>query len=170
MTRKNISKHGTNSNKKLSQKKSNSRPKFRRTLEWNTIKYLIAYSILTIFIWGLVTYNYSTESHPNYQLYKHRLDNGWFFGRKIDNSDAQYRPFRNQLPILFAVMIGHQIITKLIGYISISGYSQVGNQFKAYWTLIFSFIFCFVLFGFSILKIIFFTGINLSLRNGVKNQ
>ncbi|KAF9514956.1 hypothetical protein BS47DRAFT_1372183 [Hydnum rufescens UP504] len=37
-------------------------------------------------------------THPNYPSYQHRLSRGWLFGRAVDNSDTQYRSFRDNIP------------------------------------------------------------------------
>ncbi|KAF8333870.1 MBOAT, membrane-bound O-acyltransferase family-domain-containing protein [Amanita rubescens] len=49
----------------------------------------------------------SLSSHPNYALFRDRLSPGWIFGRQIDNSDAQYHSFRNNLPLLALAVLGH---------------------------------------------------------------
>ncbi|KAF9007390.1 glycerol transporter [Cyathus striatus] len=69
---------------------------------WNTFEfkvyYFVAAVIIPMMVWIPVTL--SNSSHPNYEFYRGRLSNGWLFGRKLDNSDAQYRSFRNNLPVL----------------------------------------------------------------------
>ncbi|KAJ1655766.1 glycerol transporter [Dispira simplex] len=45
-------------------------------------------------------YTLSSDQLPNYQHYKQELSEGWLFGRQIDNSDTQYRGFRDNLPLL----------------------------------------------------------------------
>lgn len=61
----------------------------------------------------------SQDTHPNYPSYSHRLSWGWIAGRKIvrdsgsplascltltqDNSDSQYRSFRNNIPALLLI-------------------------------------------------------------------
>ncbi|KAH8928411.1 MBOAT-domain-containing protein [Atractiella rhizophila] len=47
----------------------------------------------------------SQESHENYPLYQRRLKGGWILGRKVDNSDVQYRLFRNSIPALALLSI-----------------------------------------------------------------
>ncbi|ESK97357.1 glycerol transporter [Moniliophthora roreri MCA 2997] len=72
---------------------------------WRTAEfqfyYIVAAIVIPIMIWIPVTL--SSPSHPNYPFYKGRLSQGWILGRPIDNSDAQYRSFRNNIPILTVV-------------------------------------------------------------------
>ncbi|KAG6372194.1 hypothetical protein JVT61DRAFT_7987 [Boletus reticuloceps] len=45
-------------------------------------------------------------THANYPIFQYKLSPGWLFGRRIDNSDAQYRSFRNNVPALaFLVLV-----------------------------------------------------------------
>lgn len=69
---------------------------------WRTpefIAYIIIVCIVVpIMIW--IPISLSHPSHTNYPLYQRRLSKGWLFGRSVDNSDVQYRSFRNNLPSL----------------------------------------------------------------------
>nr|XP_031861387.1 uncharacterized protein CI109_002991 [Kwoniella shandongensis]KAA5528459.1 hypothetical protein CI109_002991 [Kwoniella shandongensis] len=66
---------------------------------WHTLEfrlYTIAFILVVpIMVW--IPMRLSLPSHPNYGKFQHRLSDGWMFGRKVDNSDAQYRSFRNNL-------------------------------------------------------------------------
>ncbi len=56
--------------------------------------------------------------NPNFRRFKYKLSPGWIFGRLIDNSDAQYRGFRDRLPlatfIFAAYVIVHQALLRLL--------------------------------------------------------
>lgn len=54
----------------------------------------------------------SNESNPNYPRYAHLLSNGWLFGRKVDNSDSQYRFFRDNFPMLCGLILLHVTLRK----------------------------------------------------------
>ncbi|KAI8887669.1 MBOAT-domain-containing protein [Backusella circina FSU 941] len=56
-----------------------------------------------------VTFNLSKSTHPNYEKYAHLLEEGWLFGRKVDNSDAQYAQFRDHIPKLVPLVIAYLI-------------------------------------------------------------
>ncbi|CAO3591600.1 unnamed protein product [Absidia cylindrospora] len=52
-----------------------------------------------------VAHSVSKETSPHYQEYASRLSNGWLFGRKVDNSNAQYAQFRDNLPKLLFLSV-----------------------------------------------------------------
>jgi hypothetical protein len=57
----------------------------------------------------------SSSDLPNYENYSRFLTKGWFFGRKIDNSDIQFRSFRNNIPYLVLGLIGHLGLGRILG-------------------------------------------------------
>ncbi|EIW83800.1 MBOAT-domain-containing protein [Coniophora puteana RWD-64-598 SS2] len=63
--------------------------------------YLAAVIVIPIMVW--VPVSISSPTHDNYYKYNHRLRPGWIFGRALDNSDAQYRSFRDNVPALAAL-------------------------------------------------------------------
>ncbi|WVF65389.1 hypothetical protein IAT40_000116 [Kwoniella sp. CBS 6097] len=66
---------------------------------WRTREYMF-YMVVFVVVVPLmiaIPIRLSLPSHPNYWKFEHRLSDGWLFGRKVDNSDAQYRTFRNNL-------------------------------------------------------------------------
>ncbi|KAG2031729.1 MBOAT, membrane-bound O-acyltransferase family-domain-containing protein [Suillus americanus] len=66
--------------------------------------YVVALFVIPFMAW--VPVHLSSPSHPNYPYYHHKLSPGWMFGREVDNSDTQYRSFRNNiLPLTFLVLI-----------------------------------------------------------------
>ncbi|KAI8141260.1 glycerol uptake protein 1 [Fennellomyces sp. T-0311] len=60
-----------------------------------------------------VTYRLSTEDNPHYTEYEHLLSKGWILNRKVDNSDAQYATFRDNIPRLFAVVLAYLCLSHL---------------------------------------------------------
>ncbi|KAI8904427.1 glycerol uptake protein 1 [Gorgonomyces haynaldii] len=71
-----------------------------------------------------------------------------FYAHSRDNSDSQYAPFRNNIPLLLAVMIVHVCF-------------RVSDFTRRVWTsLVLSLVFVFALFGFSGLKILLLISIN----------
>ncbi|KAG2101567.1 MBOAT, membrane-bound O-acyltransferase family-domain-containing protein [Suillus discolor] len=66
--------------------------------------YVVALFVIPLMVW--IPIHLSSPSHPHYQYYRHRLSPGWMFGREVDNSDTQYRSFRdNILSLSFLVLI-----------------------------------------------------------------
>ncbi|KLO17383.1 MBOAT-domain-containing protein [Schizopora paradoxa] len=87
----------------------------RPPARWRTpefIFYGLAFVIaIPVMIWKTV--NLSRESHPNYKLYSYKLTDGWIPGRKFDNSDAQYRTFRNSVGLLTIIAAGFFVVKSL---------------------------------------------------------
>ncbi|ORZ20810.1 MBOAT, membrane-bound O-acyltransferase family-domain-containing protein [Absidia repens] len=69
---------------------------------WNTLEFYFYYVCFIVIVPYMfyVAHSVSKETNPHYQEYASRLSDGWLFGRKVDNSDAQYAQFRDNLPKL----------------------------------------------------------------------
>ncbi|KAF8339791.1 MBOAT-domain-containing protein [Cantharellus anzutake] len=116
--------------------------------------YGVAFLVVVPFIFKSAI-ELSQTSHPNYIMYQDRLSNGWLFGRKVDNSDMQYRSFRNNFMSLLFLSSVHLISSKLYTkcvHAGPSPYSQ--NSTRAPFLLITSISLIFILHGASALKIL----------------
>ncbi|KAF2499946.1 MBOAT-domain-containing protein [Lophium mytilinum] len=81
----------------------------------------------SLFFWSAL--NQKPESHPNYPEFAELLSDGWIPGRKVDNSDAQYAGFRQNLPYLFIVVLLHPLLRRFYDYLTMSNmYTQVSNS------------------------------------------
>ncbi|KAF5327589.1 hypothetical protein D9619_004654 [Psilocybe cf. subviscida] len=76
------------------------------------IYYAVALFAIPAMAW--VPYNLSRESNPNFPLYASRLSTGWINGRMVDNSDAQYRSFRDNAGVLLKAALGYLLIKYLV--------------------------------------------------------
>ncbi|CAH2355542.1 membrane-bound O-acyltransferase Gup1p [[Candida] railenensis] len=77
--------------------------------KWNTLEYKI-YGIIFVIAVPLMAktaIEASNENNPNYPKFKHLLSQGWLFGREVDNSDTQYKFFRDNLPMLGGMILIH---------------------------------------------------------------
>ncbi|KAF7355629.1 hypothetical protein MSAN_01480200 [Mycena sanguinolenta] len=81
-----------------------------RTLEFRIYAVFIFFVVLTM---AWIPIPLSTPKHPNYQTFQRRLSRGWMFGRPVDNSDAQYRGFRDNF-IPLALAAGAFLLAKAI--------------------------------------------------------
>ncbi|KAJ7094446.1 MBOAT, membrane-bound O-acyltransferase family-domain-containing protein [Mycena belliarum] len=82
---------------------------------WRTLEFRIyaVFIFITVLIMGWIPITLSSPTHPNYPKFRHRLSQGWMFGRPADNSDAQYRGFRNNfIPLTLAA--GAFLLAKFI--------------------------------------------------------
>lgn len=86
------------------------------TLEFK-IYYLVFMVVVPIMIW--IPVSLSSPFHPNFPFYQSKLEHGWILGRSVDNSDAQYRTFRNNFPILGVTILFH-LLSKYIVSSSLS--------------------------------------------------
>lgn len=93
----------------------------------------------------------TSPSNVNYQNFERLLSPGWIFGRKVDNSDQQYKFFRDNLLLLSVVVIVHIFLKK-----SIVKFLLAGNRLL--FDFVFGLIFLFVLHGVNMLKIVFLIG------------
>jgi D-alanyl-lipoteichoic acid acyltransferase DltB (MBOAT superfamily) len=95
---------------------------------------------------------------------------GWIFGRKVDNSDRQYANFRNNLPILFAVLLLHFVLRRAFNVVFIrvsptppsnSSYLPSHNLTRRkLFDIFFALIFLTALHSLSVLKIVFIIVVN----------
>ncbi|KAE8153418.1 MBOAT, membrane-bound O-acyltransferase family-domain-containing protein [Aspergillus avenaceus] len=82
---------------------------------WRTPEFWVYYVIFAIAVpWMFKTViEVSQESHPAYSTYSHLLSPGWIAGRKVDNSDAQYSSFRDNIPYLLALLLAHPLLRRV---------------------------------------------------------
>jgi protein-cysteine N-palmitoyltransferase HHAT len=116
-------------------------------------------------------------SHPNYPYYQARLFKGWIFGRNIvsygyfssspiqcraiqDNSDAQYRSFRNNLSSLTALALFYMASKRVFARVRLT-MADTGNQlFLIPFFTAFSILMLLGLHGTSLLKILTILSLN----------
>lgn len=113
---------------------------------------------------SLVDIRRDTESHPNYSKYQHLLSPGWIAGRKVDNSDRQFRSFRSNMPILFSVLGLHFVLRRLFNFFfcAVSPQPPVTSTYRAshnitrrnIFDIVFALIFLSALHSFSVIKIV----------------
>ncbi|EKV16229.1 Glycerol:H+ symporter (Gup1), putative [Penicillium digitatum] len=82
---------------------------------WRTPEFLVYYLFFIILVPLMfkTIINVSKESHPTYSTYSHLLSPGWIPGRQVDNSDAQYESFRNNIPALLLLLIAHPLARRV---------------------------------------------------------
>jgi len=71
-------------------------------------------------------YDVSRPGSPNWDNVSKLLSPGWIPGRQVDNSDAQYSSFRDNIPYMTLVLILHPVLRRLYGsFWRIDSYTQV---------------------------------------------
>lgn len=83
--------------------------------KWNTLEFYIYYlAFLTIPILMVKSvYDVSNPGSPNWDNVSKLLSPGWIPGRQVDNSDAQYASFRNNIPYMAILLVAHPLLRKL---------------------------------------------------------
>ncbi|KAJ1026894.1 hypothetical protein NDA16_002188 [Ustilago loliicola] len=82
---------------------------------WHTLEFKFYYLVFAIavplMVW--VPVRLSTPSNPNFYSYSGHLKPGWIVGRLRDDSDFQYRSFRDYVPALIGIMVLYLVLSKL---------------------------------------------------------
>lgn len=142
------------------------------TSRWSTLEFKIYLTILIIVVPLMIkaAMESSNETNPNYPRFQHLLSDGWILGRKVDNSDQQYRFFRNNFPLLCGLIFIHVTLRKLINTFIIIPNGRYNNNFKrTYFDLIFGIIFLIGAHGINVFKILFHLIINYLIGKYIKN-
>ncbi|KAF1956631.1 MBOAT-domain-containing protein [Byssothecium circinans] len=81
---------------------------------WRTPELIVCSTIVAWSIYFMIStvVDVSRASHPNYSDIEGWLDKGWIPGRRVDNSDAQYRSFRSNVPYLVIILMLHPLLRK----------------------------------------------------------
>ncbi|KUI57103.1 Glycerol uptake protein 1 [Cytospora mali] len=145
--------------------------------KWKTPEFFFYYLVFAICIplmlW--IPYSVSRPSDPRYEKYQVLLVDGWVPGRKIDNSDSQYRSFRKNIPYMALLLVFHPLCRKIWnrlkplpahGRTSIAEQGEARLEQRASFDYLFAMIFLAALHGFSIFKVlaILFINYNLATR------
>ncbi|ODQ77348.1 hypothetical protein BABINDRAFT_163605 [Babjeviella inositovora NRRL Y-12698] len=94
--------------------------------------YLVVFAVVVPYMY-LTAMSASNETNPNYPRFAHLLKDGWMFGRKVDNSDPQYRFFRDNFPMLGGLLVMHIGVRRL--------FSAVGFTNRLYFDSTFGLLF-----------------------------
>lgn len=131
---------------------------------WNTLEFRIYYVCFAIVVPLMIRAGMtaSNETNPNYPIYQGILSKGWIFGRKVDNSDSQYRFFRDNLVQIAALLILHCGSRHLVNCIH--------RTSRTSFDLICGLIFLFAIHGFNCLKILFHVTIEFFLGKVAKKS
>ncbi|KAI7654650.1 glycerol:H+ symporter-like protein, partial [Hortaea werneckii] len=135
--------------------------------KWKTgeyYAYALAFATIPFFMFKSV-YDVSQPSHPSYKQYGHLLEDGWVPGRKVDNSDAQYRSFRDNIPYMGMVLVAHPLLRRVYDKFFSSEPEKAGNgdarlNRRITYDLLFAAIFSIALHGVSALKVLLILWVN----------
>ncbi|KAF8963140.1 MBOAT, membrane-bound O-acyltransferase family-domain-containing protein [Flammula alnicola] len=127
---------------------------------WNTPEfrfyYVVAIFAIPAMVWIPISLSQST--HRNYPFYSSRLSQGWLHGRLVDNSDAQYRSFRDNLGVLCKAAFGYLAIKFIARHLRANRTNS--NFYLIPTNVVLSILMIIALHGSSSLKILFIMSIN----------
>lgn len=116
--------------------------------KWKTLEfrvYAVIFMLAIPLMWKTAM-DASNEYNPNYPRYEPLLSQGWMFGRKVDNSDTQYRFFRNNFWLLVGLVAGHVSLRKWIVHVK-------GDIERTWFDVGFGVVYLFALHGVNVVKI-----------------
>ncbi|KAL5000369.1 MBOAT, membrane-bound O-acyltransferase family-domain-containing protein [Aspergillus recurvatus] len=97
---------------------------------WGTLEFFVYYMIFFVAVPLMfkTVVDVSQESHPTYSTYSHLLSPGWIPGRKVDNSDAQYSGFRDNIPYLLILLVAHPSLRRVYEYFTRASSAPTANN------------------------------------------
>ncbi|SCU93296.1 LADA_0G02322g1_1 [Lachancea dasiensis] len=115
---------------------------------WNTMEFKFYYLMFAIVVPLMINAALSAtnERSPNFPRFEPLLSKGWIRGRKVDNSDSQYRFFRDNLPLLVGLVLLHSSLKKAVVGIT--------KCQKATFDLVFGLIFLFAAHGINAIRVL----------------
>ncbi|KAI9699836.1 MAG: glycerol transporter [Bogoriella megaspora] len=163
--------------------------------KWDTPEFYVYYIVFAICI-PLMFYipnSVSQESNPQWSQIKPLLSSGWIPGRQVDNSDAQYGSFRDNIPYMAILLVIHPLLRRLYDSfwmssnytkvraipgddrgltqgLSASAAADARMQQRISFDLGFAFIFIIALYGFSAIKILLILYVNFQIAKSLPRQ
>ncbi|OQO12485.1 hypothetical protein B0A48_03127 [Cryoendolithus antarcticus] len=166
--------------------KSDGKPlSYAQPSKWRTPEYFFYYFIfLTIPpLMVKAVYDVSGPWHPSYKHYESLLEPGWIPGRKVDNSDAQYRGFRENIPYMGLLVVLHPLARRLYEKFAGSSLSrrdvssksgsnaiETRKNTRIRFDLVFAIIFILALHGISAFKILLILYLNYQIATALPRR
>ncbi|EED23519.1 glycerol:H symporter (Gup1), putative [Talaromyces stipitatus ATCC 10500] len=146
--------------------------------KWNTPEFYFYYFVFITVVPMMfkTVIDISQPDHPAYAIYADLLSPGWIPGRKVDNSDAQYASFRDNILYLFLLLIVHPLLRRVYNYFnSISASTNEGRKSagdarvkqRTIFDFNFAILFLMGLHGISIVKILLILFVNYKIVKGL---
>ncbi|KAK3986901.1 glycerol uptake protein 1 [Cladorrhinum sp. PSN332] len=148
---------------------------------WGTAEFWLYYLVLAFAVPTMfwVAYDVSRPSDPRYHRYEMWLSPGWIPGRKIDNSDAQYRTFRKNMPAMAALLVFHPLLRRVWNAIrplannsrdTSAEVADARSRQRTSFDFAFAILFLVILHGFSAAKILVILAINYKIATGLPRK
>lgn len=148
--------------------------------KWKTPEFYLYYLVFLLAVPSMfyVAYSVSRPSDPRYPKFERFLSEGWIPGRKIDNSDAQYRTFRRNLPAMAALLLFHPLLRRVYNMVTTRGdvkeNSAEGVEMRfrqrTSFDFVFALVFLVILHGFSAIKVLVILAGNYAIAKGMPRR
>ncbi|KAI6108908.1 MBOAT, membrane-bound O-acyltransferase family-domain-containing protein [Pisolithus croceorrhizus] len=160
---------GIPSSKKYRQPDGSSPPPRWKTPEF--IFYYIVFVVVVPFM-AWVPIRLSSPTNANYPLFRHQLKPGWLFGRDVDNSDRQYRAFRDNIPALSLLALIYLTLQWIYTRSAIGSMSAIpkDNVHLVPYLIFFATLYLVGLHGTSTIKILTILTINYYIGKGLQGS
>ncbi|GAA5974348.1 hypothetical protein JCM11641_006751 [Rhodosporidiobolus odoratus] len=124
---------------------------------WTTKEFYLYYAVFALTVpWMWTTgVRVSSQNHPLYWQYQHKLKRGWIFGWNVDTSDPQYNLFRSFLPLTLVLALLHLTLSHAFRRLF-----NPTRSARARFSATFSILLLVALHGSSVLKILAIMGGN----------
>lgn len=119
--------------------------------------------------------SFSLAEDPRYHKFERKLSKGWVPGRKVDNTDLQYKNFRRNLPYMILLLIFHPILRRVWDTFNDKtdkrkSLSANRLEQRASFDYAFAILFLFILHGVSGFKVLAILSINYQITRKVPRQ
>lgn len=130
---------------------------------WHTREFYFYYLVfllaVPLMVWVPIHVS-RKDGNPNYVKFRGHLVQGWLFGRLRDNSDFQYRSFRDYIPALTGIMGVYLALSWLCT-------KRGGSQARTAFLTCFTAVFVLALHGANTVKLLVVLGMNYALTHAV---
>ncbi|KAM3159658.1 GUP1 [Lachancea thermotolerans] len=131
---------------------------------WRTFEFKVYYVmfILVVPLMIRTAISATSERNPNYARFEPLLSKGWILGRKVDNTDSQYRFFRDNMPLLAGLIVLHTGLKKAV--------LRATNVRRVRFDLVFGLLFLFAAHGVSALRVLLHLVINYAIAKTLRKN
>ncbi|KAI6039919.1 MBOAT, membrane-bound O-acyltransferase family-domain-containing protein [Pisolithus marmoratus] len=141
---------------------------------WKTPEFIFYYIVFVVVVplMAWVPIRLSSTTNANYPIFRHQLKPGWLFGREVDNSDRQYRAFRDNIPALSLLALIYLTLQWIYARSAISSSSTIPKD-KIHlvpYVIFFATLYLIGLHGTSTIKILTILTVNYYIGKGLRGS
>ncbi|KAI6155414.1 MBOAT, membrane-bound O-acyltransferase family-domain-containing protein [Pisolithus tinctorius] len=141
---------------------------------WKTPEFIFYYIafVVVVPLMAWVPIRLSSPTNANYPFFRHQLKPGWLFGREVDNSDRQYRAFRDNIPALSLLALVYLTLQWIYARSAIGSTSAIpkDNIHLVPYVVFFATLYLIGLHGTSTIKILIILTVNYYIGKGLRGS